>query len=79
MYEKQQFQVLICEVRLHTINALYKQYARPSRAEILSKWPKTLAISLIFLLLCWPEKVPRTWSGSDNYTININSLASKTG
>lgn len=66
MYEKSLFAVLISGDYLHAIKPLYKQYICPSSAEILRKRPKTLAITLIFLLLCGPEKVPRTWSGSDN-------------
>lgn len=75
MYEKPHLSVLISGVYLLAMKPLYKQYKRPSSSEILRKRPKTLAISLIFLLLCWPEKVPLTWSESYNYTININSLA----
>ena len=61
MYEKPLIAVLICRVNIPVKKFLYKLYARPKRAELLRKRPKSLAISSIILLLCGPEKFPRTW------------------
>jgi|GEM_PF-2311049 len=66
--------VLISRLHLSAIKPLVKQSICPSRVEILQKRPKRLAMSLIFLLLCCPWKVPLTWSESNNYTKLINSL-----